>query len=172
MKRFLFVILVLINSFLLFSQEKKVSFDLYKWSSSKEYIIQDLTQKGWSIKQDDMLNQVTATNPKSAFYFCGVPVKSLLFQFSIFDDSDDLLGQQVSFKDESEHNSFTDFLKIACKYSITMNDYIINSDVVNQRESKFYGYNDKLKVYFYSFDTYDMDKGDFKFVHSAMFSQK
>ena len=169
MKKYIFVLIFLFNSIFIFSQEKKQTIDLFKWNSNKDSVIKELSQNGWEVKYDDITNSITASNPKNSVSFCGIKVKSIMLMFSIFDDSGALIGQSFSFEDKSEYNSFLDFLMIASKYSITMYDYKLGIESI--RESRFYGYTDELKVSFYSFDTYDMDKGDYKFVHSVMFSK-
>ena len=167
MKKYLLILLVLFNTSFIFAQNKKQIIDLYNWDTPKETILNDLKQKGWELKVDDIANSVQATNPNYSVTFCGVEVKSIMLMFSPWDDPNMLVGQSFSFKDKDEHGSFVDFFKIACKYSISMYDY--NIGVENIRETSFYGYMDSRRVFFYSFDGYDIDAGKYHFVHSVTF---
>ena len=169
MKKIFFIVFVLINSFLLFAQNNNYNMELFNWNSSKESIKEELTQNGWKLEYNDITNTITASNPKKSVNFCGIKLKSIILFFSVFDDNNSLIGQSYSFENKSDYDSFLDFFIIASKYSIRINDYRLGLEDI--RETKFFGYTDTLKVSFYSFDTYDMDKGDYQFVHSVMFSK-
>ncbi len=115
------------------------------------------------LKIEDRFNSITATNSGKTITFCGIEVKSIMLMFSPWDDSDSLVGQSFSFKDKDEHDSFVDFLKIACKYSVKMYDFNLANESI--RESEFFGYMGTNRFFFNFFDGYNLD-GKKYFVHS------